>query len=198
MERRTKLGLLILLALLILAFGIWYLLQPFFKTVEQPPQLPGQVTPGTNLPATSTIPLGGSSAGVAPDVKRLQDLAGIFVSRLGSGASGEGLRGYNDVLINATVSYRETLLSEQNAMIAAHPSAGPHFGVLTRVVATDIVSAAAGASEMTFRVQVQQAEDAGDPSKPTRILYKEATVTFQRQADNTYLVSNVVWKDIER
>jgi len=197
MERRTKFIILILIALAILAFGIWYLFTPFFRTVQQPPALPNEVTPSTTLPPTSTIPTAGGSTQTTPtDVKRIQDQAGIFVARLGSGTNNEGFSGYTDVLINATPAYQDVLRAQQRALLAAHPTTRP-YGILTRVVATSIVSATAGAPEMTFRVQAQQAEDAGDPTKPTAVLYKEATVTFQKQSDGGYLVSNVVWKDIQ-
>jgi hypothetical protein len=200
MERRTKFILLIVLAVAILAFGIWYLFQPIIRGVEQPPELPGQVTPGTGVTATSTRqpPTPVTPTALPTDVKQIQNLSGIFVARLGSGSSGEGFSGYTDVLINATPAYQQVLRQEQTALRIAHPASGPAYGIVTRVVAIDPISANSGAAQMTFRVQVQQAEDAGDPSKPTRVLYKEATVTFDRQADGGYLVSNVVWKDIER
>jgi hypothetical protein len=196
MERRTQLGLLILFALAILAFGVWYLLQPVFKTVRQPPALTGQQFPTTIPTSTGGVPvISGSAEAVAPDVKKLLDLAGIVVARMGSGASGEGFQGYDDVMINATLAYRVTLKAEQQAMRAAHPAAGPEYGVLTRVIATDPISALPGAAQMTYRVQVQQVEDIGNA--PSVVTYKEAIVTFDRQSDGTYLVSGVVWKDIE-
>lgn len=201
MERRTKLGLLILIALIILAFGIWYLLQPIFKTVPQPPDLGNQIPSSGTIPtSTGGVPVidtGGGAASVSNDVKQLQNLAGVVVARLGSGANGEGFQGYNDVMINATPAYRSTLASEQQALRAAHPPIGEAYGVVTRTVSTDIVSAVSGANEMTFSVQAQKAEDAGNPGSPTRVSYVEATVTFQRQSDGGYLLSNVVWKDIQ-
>jgi len=195
MERRTQLGLLILVAIAILAFGIWYLLQPVFKTVPQPPALTGQALPSTIPTSTGGVPVvSGTAEPLAPDVKRLQDLAGIIVARLGSGASAEGFQGYDDVMINATLAYRSVLRTEQQSMRATHPATGPQYGVLTRVVSIDPVSALPGAAQMTYRVQVQRVEDVD--RAPSVVTYKEATVTFERQSDGTYLVSNVVWKDI--
>lgn len=196
MERRTQLGLLILVAIAILAFGIWYLLQPVFKPVLQPPALTGQALPSTIPTSTGGVPVvSGTAEPLAPDVKRLQDLAGIIVARLGSGASAEGFQGYDDVMINATLAYRSVLRTEQQSMRTAHPATGSQYGVLTRVVSIDPVSALPGAAQMTYRVQVQRVEDVD--RAPSVVTYKEATVTFDRQSDGTYLVSNVVWKDIE-
>ena len=200
MERRTKLGLLILVALLILAFGIWYLLQPIIKTVQLPPALI-QNPPATNLPATNTsptIPVGGGAAEVPQDLKKLQDLAKVIVARIGTGANTTGFVGYTDVLIDATPAYQTVLKSDQLAMQTAHPARGTAFGMTTRVVSATALSLEVGAPEVQFLLQTQRAEDAGDPSHPTLVAYKEATVTFQRQPDGTYLLSNVVWKDIER
>lgn len=197
MERRTKLALLIAVALLLLGFGVWYLLQPVLR-YAQPPALPGQVTPTTTIPPKPTGTGAPSGTPVSQGLKRLQDLAGIFVARVGSGASGEGFSGYNDVLINATEGYQRTLLDEQRAMREAHPATGPAFGIVTRVVAIDGRDAVEGADIISFTVQVQQAEDAGNPGAPTRVAYKEAIVSFEKQTDKTYLVNGVVWKDIER
>ncbi len=204
MERRTKLLIVILVAAIVLAFGIWYLVQPLLRTVPQPAPLPGQVTPqGTGTTPKPTPSTGGTTVvttptAQSPRLKQLEDLAGIFVARLGSGASGDGFRGYTDVLINATQTYQQQLLAEQAALQKAHPARGPVYGLVTRVVAINNQRAVEGDVNIPFVVQVQQVEDAGNPSMPTRTLYKEATVTFERQADKTYLVSSVVWKDIAR
>lgn len=201
MEKRTKLGLLILVALAILGFAIWYLFQPLFKTVQQPPNVPNEVTPTTNLPSTSTqqIPVGGGAAvTVSQDVKALEDLAKKFVVRVGSGSSSDGFTGYDDMLINANASERIKLKSEQSALVTAHPARGPLYGMTTRFISIFTVSAQAGAANMTFRLTTQFNQDAGNPDQPTSVSYRDATVTFERQPDGTYLVSDLVWKDIER
>lgn len=199
MERRHKLLLLIILALLLLGFGIWYLLQPILDNRKQPPALPNTVTPSTNLPPRTTPTNGGpaGSAGLSPELKTLENLAGIIVARIGSGASGEGFRGYQDVLINATPTFQKTLLDEQRALQQTYPANGATYGRVTRVVAIESRQAVSGAAIIPFTVQVQRVEDAGNPSAPTSISYKEATVSFERQSDKTYLVNGIVWKDIE-
>lgn len=200
MERRNKLVLLILLALALLIFGVWYLLQPILENSESdakntPPPL---VQEPKNL--ADSVPKTPEEIAIdegQKDLRKVQSLAGIVVSRIGSGASGEGFRGYEDVLINATASYRKVLLEEQAAMQALHPATGPSFGVVTRVVAIKIAKADPNASSVSYVVQVQQAEDAGDPNAPTKVYYKDVTVTFEKQPDKSYLLNGLVWKNIE-
>lgn len=197
MERRSQLLILIGIALLLLAFGVWILLQPFLqKTSNQPPSLPGVSPNATVATSTAKAPLPARPV-IAPDIKHVADLAGIFVSRIGSGASGEGFRGYEDVLLNATPAYRQTLKSEQAAMQRVHPASGPAYGVVTRALATDATDAVSGASTVSITVQVQRAEDAGNPANPTSVTTKKVTITFEKQGDGSYLVSNVVWLDIK-
>ncbi|MCI0479190.1 hypothetical protein L0Y59_01460 [Candidatus Uhrbacteria bacterium] len=201
MERRTKLLILIVIALILLAIGLYILLKPFLpKTVEQPPALPSGTTPsgivapgtggGTQVPTVPAAPV------KAQDIKDLEDLASVFVQRIGSGSSSDGFQGYADVALNATVPYRETLKRDQAAMQAAHPAAGPAYGVTTRVVSVDSRSAVSGSDRIMMTLQAQKAEDAGSPTAPTQVSYAEVDVTFARQADGTYLVEDVVWKDL--
>ncbi len=201
MQRRTQLIILIIIAACALGFGIWFLVSPFMQkqVVQQPDALPSKVVPSNAVPPI--IPkLGGAPAAtsVSADLKRLADLAGIMVARIGSGASGEGFQSYADVMINATPAYQVMLKQEQAALQALHPASGPSYGRITRVVSVDGTRAKSGADMIPFMIQTQQAEDAGDPAKPTAILYKAATVTFEKQADKTYLVSGIVWTDIQR
>ncbi|MBU1348738.1 hypothetical protein KJ781_01565 [Patescibacteria group bacterium] len=201
MERRTKLLILIVVAAILLALGIYILLQPILKNV-QPPALPtgttpsGTVVPGTGQP-TMNVPTEPSAPARAPDIKILEDLASVFISRIGSGSSSDGFQGYTDVLLNATMSYRETLKRDQAAMQAAHPAAGPAYGVMTRVVSVDSRSAVSGSGRISMTAQAQISEDAGSPTAPIGMpSYKEATITFERQADGTYLVDDLMWKDL--
>ncbi|MEK7655528.1 MAG: hypothetical protein AAB386_02530 [Patescibacteria group bacterium] len=195
MEKRNKLILLILVALILLAIGIWILLKPFLSTPEQPPTLPTGVIPSGVQP---TIPTGGSVPVVTPqDVKELEDLASAIVARIGSGSSMNGFKGYEDVLINATPSFQQKLTSEQQAMQKKHPVSGSAFGMVTRVVAVDSKSAVSGADVMPIILQVQQAEDAGNPSAPTKVSYKEVTVIFEKQTAGGYLLDGLSWKEVE-
>ncbi len=205
MQKRTQLLLLIVVAIALLVFGIWYLLVPIVKPAAQPPALqnnalqntptlptkpapPSAGTPTTTTPAAAPVPQG---------VTQVQNLAGTIVSRLGSGSNTEGFQGYGDVMLNATPSFQQELLKEQKAMQQAHPASGSSFEIVTRVVATTPVHAADNAASMTFAVKVQQAEDAGDSHAPTQVLYRQATVTLDRQADGSYLASGIVWQDIK-
>lgn len=198
MERRSKLLILIGIGLLLLAIGLWILFQPFLPQSQQPPALPETATPNTNVTTPTTAPVvRPPSQPTSPDLKQVEDLAASFVAREGSGSSAQGFLGYTDVLLNATPSYRETLKAEQLAMQRAHPAAGPWFGVVTRVVSTDSKGVVAGSSPISILVQVQRAEDAGNPSAPTSVTYQEATVTLEKQSTGGYLVSNVVWKTIQ-
>lgn len=199
MEKRNKLIILIFFAAIILAIGLYILLKPFFPptTTEQPPELPEQVVPVTRpvtLPPTREEI---SVTALPQDLKELQDIASAFVARIGSGSSGSGFKGYEDVLINATPKLQAQLLDEQAAMQKAHPAAGPPFGITTRVISNKASSAVLGAASATFVVSMQQAEDAGNPGAPTAVKYKEATVVFQKQADGTYLIDGLTWKDLE-
>lgn len=197
MERRTKLLILIILAAVLLAFGIWYLLKPIIGPSDQPSRLPSEITPSANLPNPQIQPAVIAPPPLPPDLKQLQDLAGNFVSRMGSGSSWEGFKGYEDVMVNATSEYQALLRAERLALQKAHPESGPAFGMATRVIAVDASQAVSGADIAVFIVQTQQAEDAGDPTKPSKVGYKEATVSFEKQSKG-YLINKVVWKDIER
>ncbi|MFH1078136.1 MAG: hypothetical protein V1745_02540 [Patescibacteria group bacterium] len=201
MERRNKLIILIVFAAILLAIGIYILLQPLLKNA-QPPSLPSNVTPNTTVtPGTgqgTNIPTTPAASAKPQDIKMLEDLASVFVSRIGSGSSSDGFQGYSDVALNATMSYRETLKRDRAAMQAAHPAIGPAYGVVTRVVSVDSTSAVSGSQTMVMKLQVQKAEDAGSPTAPTRVSYATVGVTFTKQSDESYLVENVVWNELVR
>lgn len=197
MERNTKLLLLIVVGLILLGIGLWILLSPILLPKAQPPQVPATqqtiVTPQTTSTAPRVAP---TISPVAANLKRLEDQAASFISRAGSGSSADGFLGYSDVMTGATPAYRATLLSEQAEMKKAHPATGSAFGLITRVVTSSAKNTALDAT-VTVIVQAQQAEDAGDPSKPTRVMYKEATVTMEKQSNGAYLVDGVTWADAE-
>jgi cytoskeletal protein RodZ len=203
MERRTKLLILILVALVILGFGIWLLLTPLLQTPPtQPPSLPSSIQPSTSVPSSTQIgqtsfgTVTSSGAAVPLQVKQLGDLASVIVARIGSGTSREGFRGYADVLVNATSAYQERLKQDRLTMQRLHPVSGSQYGMVSRVVSVNTSKASTGAEKNVFTLQVQKAEDAGNPGQPTKVSYLEATVTFVRQADGSYLVDDIVWKDI--
>lgn len=203
MERRTKLLILIVIALAILGVGIWFLLTPILgPSPEQPPSLPGNIQPSTSLPPVTgtnsgpaTVPTS-SGVVVPPQIKQLGDLAAIVVARIGSGTNSEGFRGYSDVLLNATLAYQQRLQQDRSAMQRLHPETGPAYEIITRVVSIDVSKASAGAQTNVFILQAQKAERTGSSTESPKVSYIEASVTFVKQADGSYLVDNIVWKDI--
>lgn len=197
MSRRTKLIILIVVTLLLLALGLWFLFRPFFGP-EQPPAPSGPGTPSFQ-PSTTTEPVRPPQGTRVPqDIKQLEDLAVSVVTRIGSGSNTDGFRGYEDVLLNATAGFQTELQRLQSAMQGAHPEIGDAYGVTTRVVSVDSRDAVSGAERISMTLQTQRAEDAGNPGSPTAVSYLEAIVTFQRQADGSYLVDTIVWSDIVR
>src|SRR5258708_7909521 len=113
MEKRTKLTLLIIVALILLAIGLWFLLQPFLSQIPaaQPPSLPTNATSGAVT--APTTPTAAAPTPTAAGVKQLEDLASAIASRVGSGSSASGFSGYEDVLINATPDEQARLKAEQ-------------------------------------------------------------------------------------
>ncbi|MBU1032827.1 MAG: hypothetical protein ABII13_04135 [Patescibacteria group bacterium] len=196
MNRRNKFFLLILLALLVLAIGLYILFQPLFERAAQPPDLPGGATPGAFVPETPPTPIKTAPA-IPADIKQLSDRAAAFVERLGSGSNSEGFRGYEDVMLDAAPKFRQTLQQEQEIMVQTHPVLGPVYGVIARVVSVDNSQAKSGADIVPFILQTQIAEDVGDPGKPFKISYIEVTLSFEKQVDGSYLVNGLSRKPLE-
>lgn len=196
MSRRTKLILLIITTLLLLGLGLWLLLQPFMGTPEQPSTLPTDVTPSGSIPEAQE-PIQPSAPRIAQDIRQLENSAINAVTRAGSGSNSEGFRGYEDVMLNATPSFQIELRAEQTSLQSAHPAEGASFGITSRVVAVDRKLAHSDADVIPFILQVQRAEDTGNPDAPTAVSYHEATVTFKKQTEGGYLIDGIVWKDIQ-
>jgi hypothetical protein len=198
MERRNQLFLLIIVALAILGFGLWMLFQPFLsKYVEQPPALPEQVTPGGTVPGTGVKTDVETPPVIAPDIKELSDRAAVFAERLGSGSSQDGFTGYDDVMLGATPAFREILNAQRQELVRLHPATGLPYGLITRVVSVDNKQAVSGAGIIPFILQVQEAEDAGNPAKPSRVSYSEWTLSFEKQSDGSYLVAGLSKRPLE-
>lgn len=198
MQRRTQLFLLIIAALAVLIFGLWVLLQPFLpERAPQPPSLPGQVAPGGAAPGAGVKTKIETPPAVQPDIKELSDRAAIFAERVGSGSSQDGFRGYDDVMLEATPAFRETLNARRQELVRAHPAAGALYGLVTRVVSVDNKQAVSGADIIPFIMQIQEAEDLGDPAKPTRVSYSELSLLFEKQTDGSYLVAGLSKKPLE-
>lgn len=196
MSRRIKLILLIVATAALLGLGLWLLLTPLIGPPEQPPELPPAVTPSGEVPEIRE-PVQPPLPTVTQEVRQLENLAVSVVTRIGSGSSADGFRGYEDVLLSATPAMQDALRRERAAMQAAHPADGPAYGVTSRVVAVDRRFARPGEDRVTFVLQVQRSEDAGNPSAPTSVTYHEATVTMAKQPDGGYLVDEIVWQNIQ-
>ncbi len=196
MSRRTQLILLILVAVLLLGLGIWLFFQPFLSQ-EQPEQLPEQVTPQTTVPEVQepvrTTP---STGGISADIRQLENRAVDVVTRIGSGSNADGFRGYEDVLLNVTPALRTKLEAERAALQAQYPADSSSYGFTSRVVSVDRRLAKSGADAIPFILQVQRTEDSGNPGDPDAISYREVTVTLVKQGDGSYLVDDIVWKEI--
>jgi hypothetical protein len=200
MEKRTKLAIVIIVALILLLLGLWFLLSPFVKLPSaQPPSLPNSVTPyvpaHTTLP-TKTVTSTGTTAPVSDLLLKLSNEARATVERIGSGDSADGFLGYHDALLQMTANGQAAEQAEQQRMQQAHSASGPAFGVSTRSVSSNVVSGAAGDQSIVISVDAIQRQDSGNPGAPTKTLGKRVTVTFVKQADGTYLIDSIVWADL--
>lgn len=209
MQKRTQLALLILLGLLLLLLGLYFLLSPYLESrrTAQPPALPGSALPfsvggrGTT-PAgqggVSPIATGTGAAPAVPNGQRVvENSARTVVERVGSGTSGNGFLGYRDALTSMTANGQAALLAEQQRMQEEHPATGTAFGISTRVASSNLTQGQAGDARLIVTVQAVQTQDAGLPSQPVKVLGKQILVTFIRQSDGGYLADSLVWSDIE-
>lgn len=206
MSKRTKLLLIILIALLLLAFGVWIFLQPILKErqTQQPPALPTNVVPytppgsggGATAPTTPTTPQTPPPTTEENQTLILENRARATVERVGSGVNSDGFLGYQDVLTEMTASGRAALLAEQKEMQRLHPATGPTYGISTRVVSSDLQDGSIGDTKLVVRVEAIQRIDAGDPSKPVQVKEKQVLVTFVKQGDDSYLIDKLEWSDL--
>lgn len=205
MTKRSKLALIILVGLLLLAAGLYLFLQPYFaqRAASQPPALPSNVqqyapTPptngnGSNMPSPPTPIV--SQTPEQRQLLTLEQAAKATVERIGSGVSTDGFLGYQDAMSAMTPSGQSALLEEQKAMQAAHPARGTNYGISTRVVSSKINEGVMGDRTLVAIVQAIQVTDAGDPSVPTTTKGKKITVTFVKQANDAYLIDTIVWEE---
>jgi len=196
MEKRTKLAILIIVALLLVLLGLYLLLRPFVPAL-QPPGLPSAVKPYVPPPtsASATATGTGISAPVSDVLLALMNEAKATVERVGSGVNTNGFEGYADVLLQMTANGQIAMKAEQQKMQSAHAPTGPLFGISTRAVSASVVSGAAGDATIVISVDAIQRQDAGNPNTPTSVKGKRVSVTFQKQADGSYLIDSVVWTD---
>ena len=205
MEKRTKLFLLLLISLLLLALGAYLVLAPYLKEraaqkAAQPPALPTSVTPV--VPG----PRGGSPTGTSvlppPTAAELQNLtleqrARSFAERIGSGASADGFLGYEDALLMATAKGREVLRAAQTKMREAHPATGTRYGISTRSVAARVIKGTVGQNEVIVEVDAVERIDAAAAGGVAAAGGKRLTVTFAKQKDGSYLVDTFTGQDLK-
>lgn len=206
MSRRTKLLLIILVGILLVLLGLYIFFQPYLasrKEVQQPPALPSDIQPSLSGSNGSS----GKTATPQPRIQQppptpeqqklntLENKASAAVERIGSGASGDGFLGYADAMNGMTAKAQAAALASQQALQKAHPATGPQYGMTTHAVASHIRNGRIGDAKLVATVDAIQTTDAGDPSKPTSVTGKTVTVTFVKQADETYLIDSLVWED---
>ena len=209
MERRTKLLLIILLGLLLLLLGLYFLLSPFLA--QRQAQAPAGAKPATPLvtatggkantggqpPTIGNAPVTAGTAPVNCDLRTLENRARSAVERIGSGTSGDGFLGYDDALLQLTDAGRAALLAEQAKLRQDHPAAGPTYGLSTRAISAKATEGAMGDASIMVQVQAIQRIDAGVPNQPVATQGKSVKVTFQKQADGSYLIDSLVWEDVK-
>ncbi|MBI5654458.1 hypothetical protein HZC53_02275 [Candidatus Uhrbacteria bacterium] len=211
MSKRTKLALVILIALLLLLVGLYLILWPLLKPAPAPAtgeeySVTTQVQPAqpkpTNGQATSGEPVTGlpSAPTREPSVdeilRGLENRARAAVERVGSGSSQTGFLGYADAKLDSTSGFSAKLMQEQEAMVAAHPASGPIYGISTRAASSNIADGKPGDDSLIATVQAVQTIDAGNPRQPTSTGGKQIIVTFAKQSDGSYLIDNMEWSDL--
>jgi hypothetical protein len=209
-NRRRIAIFLLVLGILLLIYGLWILfglLWPKKPTAQQPTG-PGQVQivqrAQPHVPTTLALPTTVQGTSTALDIQNAKvpalsesiRRAESVVSRMGSGTSQDGFLGYDDVMMDGTYKFRDFLAKEKSKMRELHPATGPTYGVTTRTVSSSVIDGSATSSRIMVRVQAQKAEDAGDRAKPTSITYFEATVTFLKQANNSFLVDEMTFAPV--
>jgi hypothetical protein len=205
MSKRTKFAVLLLVALLLLALGVWFFIQPILKekNAAQPPALPSQTTP--YVPTSTAVgqtPAPQNAVQTPPPTPEqnqqlvIENKARATVERIGSGASGSGFLGYVDALVDMTKDGQQAALAEQKSMQQAHPALGQAYGItVMRNSASHLTKGAIGDAQVQVTVNVMQNVDAGDPSHPVESKRKNVVVTFAKQADGSYLVDGLAWSD---
>ncbi len=209
MEKRTKLFLLILAGLLLLAVGLYFLFSPFLTSREQTasPAAPEAATPlvtaergaqgrGENAPPVYISPTSTEALAIK-GVTFLENKARNIVERVGSGASRDGFLGYSDALTEATATGRSNLLAEQEIMRKEHPASGVLYSISTRAASAKIAEGVFGDEKIVFIVEAIQRINAGTATAAAESKAKSVKVTFQEQAEDQYLVDSLTWSDIE-
>jgi len=210
MSKRAKLALVIIVGLILLAIGAYFLISPFL-TPSQTEEVPIAEAPGTatlqnmkpapqkaNVPSVATsTPVEAPKPRTAEDyLREMQNRARATVERIGSGSSQNGFAGYQDAFPECTASLKKALLAEQAELVMAHPATGTAFGVMTRSVSSKVVKGTYGDATVVLEIQAIRTEDAGNPRAPTSRKAQQALLTYAKQSDGTYLIDSIAWKDL--
>jgi len=207
MEKRTKLAILIIIALLLLGLGLYLLITPFLQQQQAAEPLPGTnaLQPAVTLPSTPSQPANGQTepAAVVPSVtpppvdpmKALENKARSSVERIGSGSNQNGFLGYSDVMLDASDTYKAELQREQASMVAQNPLSSGPYGISTRSISVKLSEGKIGDAKIVFTVEAIQNIDSGNPSSPVSTMAKKVTVTFVQAAGDDYLLDGMAWED---
>ena len=203
MQKRTKLVLIILAGLLLLALGIYLLLSPYFaqQQANTPQPTPVAQIPDSNrnaVPPSVATSTPKAAPVPAPDalLRRIEDRARSTVERIGSGSSGNGFLGTQDVISDMTPNGAAEIITAQQLMQKAHPATGPAFGISTRVASSHAETGKIDDVRIVVSVDAIQYEDAGIPSQPTKTQAKRIKVTFLHQPSGGYLIDHLEWSDL--
>lgn len=171
--------------------------------VDQPRDV--QIVDRPVEPQTYALPTTVQGTSTAPQVLEQrsfseQDVllkAEAVVSRMGSGTSQDGFLGYMDVMIDGTPSFRSHLEDQRRQTMERYPATGPLFGITTITASKDLIEGKIGNDKLVVKVLSVRYEDAGDRTKPIVTYNQESLVTLLKQADGSYLVSNVTTEKMD-
>ena len=189
MDRRAKLIFLIVVALAILATGLYFLSKPIREQMagqNAPPGLPSGVNPdgsttGKPKPATpSTVP-------AKSDTRvQVEYRSRSFVERMWNGTSQNGFLGFRDAQMDATTNGKSILSKMQTELVAAHSPASALYEITARAVAVKIVSGNAGDATIQTKVDVIVTEG----TEPA--VTKQVTLTMQKGENGVYLIDKIL------
>jgi hypothetical protein len=194
MDRRTKIILLSIGSVLLLAAILWFVVWPLLKpvlpsSIVQPPKRQNN-PPVVNVPGNPTNAAGtATSTGPGeftyqtyeanPDIATINDMkrrAGILAERAESGSNADGFTNYADAALNVTPKLAKALAAKAADMQKAHSKAGPaYFTIARRLV--EIPENTMKINGNGFKVRVQMQVDIRDNGKQSTE-WREATVSF--------------------
>lgn len=186
-NRRGIFIILIVLAVLALGAIVWWLVAPLFQPpasnpAEQPPELPVAIQPTTPVAPTATqaFPPPPRPTDAEQRESYAQDVvmqrAKTLATALGTYSSAEGFASLRDLKVQSTAEMQAFLDSEQQRLVALHPSYGPAWSQSIRALSARIQSPlpVLGKTEVDVQVQAQQTVES-DQQSP-EISYQVASI----------------------